>query len=344
MLLKLYATIVVVFSFSQMLLILPDVENFISERNATLQAAIDGLERRKDELRTKILDLQSEKYRLDVAVKRMEILLKSRIPSEAFLKSSLLPPIFFITPTYFRATQKADLTRLAQTLHAVPNLVWVIVEDALEFSDSVSSILISSGLQYGHLLKSTPKEKKYNGSEVHGKGAWQRNHALAWIRKNFADLKRGVIYFGDDDNTYDWRLFDEMRKINKVGVWPVGTVGGQVVEGPIVAENGILIGFDAKWRPKRPFPIDMAAFAVNISLLHAHPQAKFNYTAFPGDMESSFLVSLKLKKVDLEPRANQGSKVYVWHTRTANPTLSAQDKRRLRGRTNLTILERSAFF
>jgi hypothetical protein len=49
-----------------------------------------------------------------------------------------------------------------------------------------------------------------------------------------ANLIDGIIYFGDDDNTYDWRLFNEMRTIQQVGVWPVGIVGGQLVETPLI--------------------------------------------------------------------------------------------------------------
>lgn len=56
-------------------------------------------------------------------------------------------------------------------------------------------------------------------------------------RTHFGDLKNGVVYFGDDDNTYDWRLFDEMRKVNKIGIWPVGIVGGLLVESPLVDSN-----------------------------------------------------------------------------------------------------------
>ncbi len=38
--------------------------------------------------------------------------------------------IYVVTPTYARATQTADLTRLAQTLRLVPAVHWIVVEDA----------------------------------------------------------------------------------------------------------------------------------------------------------------------------------------------------------------------
>ena len=41
-----------------------------------------------------------------------------------------LPMVYVITPTYARPTQKADLIRLCYTLRLVPNVHWVIVEDA----------------------------------------------------------------------------------------------------------------------------------------------------------------------------------------------------------------------
>jgi hypothetical protein len=58
-----------------------------------------------------------------------------------------------------------------------------------------------------------------------------------WFRANLASWTHGILYFGDDDNTYDWRLFDEMRTIRRVGVWPVGIVGGTLVETPLLHEN-----------------------------------------------------------------------------------------------------------
>ncbi len=37
-----------------------------------------------------------------------------------------------------------------------------------------------------------------------------------------ACLQNAVVYFADDDNAYDVRLFEEIRKVQNVGVLPVG--------------------------------------------------------------------------------------------------------------------------
>ena len=39
------------------------------------------------------------------------------------------------------------------------------------------------------------------------RGVSNRNGGIEWIKNN---KKRGVIYFADDDNTYDLKLFDEV--------------------------------------------------------------------------------------------------------------------------------------
>lgn len=45
--------------------------------------------------------------------------------------------VYLITPTYARYTQKVDLYRMCYTLRLVPNVIWIIVEDAEEKTDLV---------------------------------------------------------------------------------------------------------------------------------------------------------------------------------------------------------------
>lgn len=47
--------------------------------------------------------------------------------------------------------------------------------------------------------------KKMRGAKP--KGVANRNRGLKWIRQNAVE---GVVYFADDDNTYDVRLFNEV--------------------------------------------------------------------------------------------------------------------------------------
>jgi len=169
----------------------------------------------------------------------------------------------------------------------------------------------------------------------------QRNAALKWIRTNLANIPKGVVYFGDDDNTYDLRLFDEIRAVNKVGVWPVGIVGGQLVETPIIGSDGKVTGFNANWKPERPFPIDMAAFAINLQLILAHQDVVFTYEAPRGYQESHLLSGLGVSVSDLEPKADRCTKVYVWHTRTEKTKLTATEREKFRS-DNLSSVEKDA--
>lgn len=48
-----------------------------------------------------------------------------------------------------------------------------------------------------------PRWKKHRGVD-------QRNVGLQWLRTNLDHDKKGVVYFGDDDNTYHLDLFKEV--------------------------------------------------------------------------------------------------------------------------------------
>ena len=103
-----------------------------------------------------------------------------------------------------------------------------------------------------------------------------------------------------------------MRHTQKVSVWPVGLVGGLMVEKPKLVD-GKVVGWDVTWAPQRPFAIDMAGFAVNLKLFLSKPKAKFAYQVKRGHQESEFLKHLVTLD---ELEAKVGTKVLIWHTRT----------------------------
>ncbi|VDO24720.1 unnamed protein product [Heligmosomoides polygyrus] len=97
----------------------------------------------------------------------------------------------------------------------------------------------------------------------------------------------------------------------------------------IIFVSGTVISFNAVWKPEREFPIDMAAFAVNITLVTSRRGAAFSYDVARGYQESHFLAGLGLSRRDFEPKADNCSKVFVWHTRTEKSKFSKLDWERI---------------
>jgi beta-1,3-glucuronyltransferase len=73
----------------------------------------------------------------------------------------------------------------------------------------------------------------YRKASIVPRGVANRRAAINWIRKN---TKQGVIYFGDDDNTFDLKLFEEIRDTKKVSMFPVGLIGDYAVSSPVLKE------------------------------------------------------------------------------------------------------------
>lgn len=229
--------------------------------------------------------------------------------------------------------------RIAQTLLLVPYIHWIVIEDAAENSALVRNLLKNSGLSKRSTLlaAATPpdfKLKKKDPTWTKARGVNQRNAGLEWIRSNvkYTEETRSVVYFMDDDNTYSVALFEEMKKIEagRVGVWPVGLVGGLLVEKPVLDVDSSVMGFNSVWRPERPFPIDMAGFAIDTGLLFSNRQAIFSYEVERGYQESEILRYLVVVR-DLQPLANLCRDVLVWHTRTETPKLDAEYQLRKSG-------------
>uniref|UniRef100_A0A3P9HNL8 Galactosylgalactosylxylosylprotein 3-beta-glucuronosyltransferase n=2 Tax=Oryzias latipes TaxID=8090 RepID=A0A3P9HNL8_ORYLA len=278
--------------------------------------------------------LQEELHHLKDVIKNSEA---TKLPPKQPARGPPPTTIFVITPTYARLVQKAELTRLSQTFLHVPQLHWIVVEDSPQKTPLVTDLLKKSGLVYTHLHVPTAKDHKLQEGDpnwLKPRGVQQRNEGLRWLREDRraeagGDNLQGVVYFADDDNTYSLQVFEEMRSTQRVSVWPVGLVGGMKYERPVV-EGGKVVRFHTGWRPNRPFPIDMASFAVSLKLVLANPEACFDGNAPMGLLESSFLQGL-VTIDELEPKADNCTKVLVWHTRTEKPKMKREEALQAQG-------------
>ncbi|XP_019869458.1 galactosylgalactosylxylosylprotein 3-beta-glucuronosyltransferase P isoform X2 [Aethina tumida] len=256
---------------------------------------------RENIYRDNIQNIESKREKIDTNVRINECLNDG---------SENLPPLYVITPTYRRSEQLAELTRLSNTLMLVPNLHWLVIEDAYKTNDLITELLERTGIKYEYLTAPMPEQyKKKKGTKP--RGVSNRNKGLDWIREN---AKTGVFYFADDDNSYDLQLFREIRYTKRVSMFPVGLVTKFGVSTPVI-RNGQFIEFYDGWLGGRKFPVDMAGFAVSVQFLLERPQASMPYT--PGFEEDGFLKSLKpFEPKEIEFMASNCTKIYVWHTQT----------------------------
>lgn len=246
-----------------------------------------------------------------------------------------VPTVYVVTPTYRRPTQIPDLVRVAQALMLATGVFWVLVEDSTRPTEAVSRLLRDCGIPHVHLLGPCPPELR---TRVKGRGVSARRTAIAWVQAN-ATLP-GVLYFADDDNSYDYRLFDEIRWTHVVSVFPVGSMRITGFSSPVVVD-GSVVGFHDPYLHKRRFAVDMAGFAVNLRLLINNTHIYMPHKE--GRQETEFLESLNISISDLEPLCENATKVLVWHTQTKPSTFpsAAKISKKYRSqKTNLNALIR----
>ncbi|KAF7640327.1 Galactosylgalactosylxylosylprotein 3-beta-glucuronosyltransferase [Meloidogyne graminicola] len=226
--------------------------------------------------------------------------------------------IILITPTYKRPERLADMTRLSQTLMNVPNIHWIVIEDSNQTYPAVERLLKRSSIPYTYFFTTTKPGFPRRG--------WtHRNVALEYIRKNYANYKKNsVVYFADDDNTYDIRLFNKyIKNVKTIGIWAVAFAGGAKVESPKVNKNGTIIAWNAIYAPTRRFAVDMAGFAINLKLILSGT-ASFNEGCIKSTPESCFLSQFNIPrdKIEVFGWNEEPKDILVWHTKTLSPRLS----------------------
>lgn len=315
--------------------------------NAGIMSAIDGMAQKIGAAAGDLSDSQVKSISADFAKQIADYLAAKLSQSAAAANANNpcnvcwrhqnetdMPVIYLVTPTYRRPEQIPDLTRMAQTLLNVPAIHWIVVEDSTTLSPAVAALLNRYAIPHTHLKALMPD--KYKKFKFKPRGVANRNAAVDWIRAN---VKSGVVYFADDDNTYDIRLFEEMRYTKKVSMWPVGLVTKVGLSSPVVNEHGGVIDFYDGWIASRKFPVDMAGFALNVQLIIGKPDVYMPYV--PGHEEDGLLKKLDITLADIEPKADRCTKILVWHTQTksntpANRTLAHSS--RYKG-TNIDVLQ-----
>ena len=66
------------------------------------------------------------------------------------------------------------------------------------------------------------------------------NNAPKFFHKRPTDP--GIVYFADDDNTYDVELFAELRKTRRISMFPVGLIHPSGVSSPVLNDRGRVTG------------------------------------------------------------------------------------------------------
>jgi galactosylgalactosylxylosylprotein 3-beta-glucuronosyltransferase 3 len=243
-----------------------------------------------------------------------------------------LATIFIITPTHQRDTQKVDLTSMCHTLMNVPRVVWIIIEDAPKPTSLVTNLIQRCKAEIVHLLAYTSaKYRVEKGDHAWSKprGVEQRNAGLSWLRQHYSPENcNGVVYFGDDDNKYDLRVFDDIRKTKQVSVWKVAWSGGVRWEGP-TCHNGYAKSWHAAFAKNRALPVDMAAFSIHLCEFFKHPKAQIGvningHSSKQGYLETDLLEHFTNRSA-IECRGSE-NETYVWHSHTRAPNVQSEKR------------------
>jgi hypothetical protein len=194
-------------------------------------------------------------------------------------------------------------------------------ESQIEIEKQIDQILepfnISFSVHNSFSTTMTKRKKKV-------KGHAGRLKALRILRAatNTTNGDGGVIFFADDDNTYDSQLFHEMKDTRLVSMWPVGCLTKHGVGTPVVdgsCGNSVRAIYDS-WIGARNFPVDFAGFAVNLGLLLRN----FHFVkmeGIPSHQEDTFLQSLsqasgfELQDITALPVGGNCTKILAWHTK-----------------------------
>jgi hypothetical protein len=150
----------------------------------------------------------------------------------------------------------------------IDNYTWIIVEDGEAPHSDVRAI--TRGLNAVHLSWGPTRDK----------GHAQRNFALEYIREQRLE---GIVYSLDDDNFCYRLICDELRKVDRISIFPVGNLGPTGIERPVIHE-GKLVFWSAHF-PERAYPVDIAGLAFPSRVLFDLEPPFWPFTGMVGESE-----------------------------------------------------------
>jgi galactosylgalactosylxylosylprotein 3-beta-glucuronosyltransferase 3 len=205
--------------------------------------------------------------------------------------------LIIVTCTWNRPCRLSYFKYLIQHIFSqLSNYTWIVVEDGTEIDNDLKKILPEKTIYFAH------------GPTKDG-GNKQRNAAYEYIHDNQFD---GIVYNADDDNTYDLKLFDEIRKTKIFSIFPVlgWNRPKKDPERPLLDENGKFIRWNSSWH--RKYATDMAGFAFNSSLLQKIEKPFWRRVGHGGG-ESEFIDSIIGSIDEVEFLCGKCSIAYVKH-------------------------------
>lgn len=209
--------------------------------------------------------------------------------------------LIIVTCTYNRPGRLNLIHHLFNLILNTDNandILWIVIDDNDIFDPSLKNIFED----YSNIIC-------LNVGPTKDKGHAQRNLAYEYIVSNNIN---GIVYNADDDNYYTKEIFNEIRKIKKIGIMPVGNIkdiNSPHIEKPIIQDNKIT-SWNSPWKDRK-YPVDMAGFAFHSSLLSNLEKPYWFHNGLGG--ESEFISRICQSPDELEILCDNCSKCYAFH-------------------------------
>lgn len=207
------------------------------------------------------------------------------------------PYLNIITCTYPRPLRIKYLEHLKSLLNNETKIRWLIIDDNNILDNELANFIP----EYAIYLYIGPTRDK---------GHTQRNLGLEYIYDNKLD---GIVYNADDDNYYDIKIFNELRKTKNFAFLPVGgDLSGMdgTPERPILNRKGEFVKWNSFWQ--RKYAIDMGGFAFNSKLLDNLSKPFWSFSNGRGG-ENEFIDKLISSPKEAEFLCDNCTKTYCLH-------------------------------